>query len=156
LDFSGQLFLFGNNGEYGFGLNGRWSGLTMAGTNDESSTMTFDFSSPVSAVGGFINYVPRTGTPVISVYDSTDTLIESYTLNFSTGGGSNTGFFYGFSEATPIKYFDLSGAYIGLTNLTAATSAVPEPSTWAMMLLGFAGVGFMAYRRKSKPALMTA
>jgi hypothetical protein len=30
--------------------------------------------------------------------------------------------------------------------------AVPEPSTWAMMLLGFAGVGFMAYRRKSKPA----
>jgi hypothetical protein len=33
---------------------------------------------------------------------------------------------------------------------------VPEPSTWAMMLLGFAGVGFMAYRRKSRPALMAA
>jgi hypothetical protein len=29
-------------------------------------------------------------------------------------------------------------------------SAVPEPSTWAMMLLGFAGIGFMAYRRKNK------
>jgi hypothetical protein len=29
---------------------------------------------------------------------------------------------------------------------TAATT--PEPSTWAMMVLGFAGVGFMAYRRK--------
>jgi hypothetical protein len=28
------------------------------------------------------------------------------------------------------------------------TGAVPEPSTWAMMILGFAGVGFMAYRRK--------
>jgi len=26
---------------------------------------------------------------------------------------------------------------------------VPEPSTWAMMILGFVGVGFMAYRRKS-------
>jgi hypothetical protein len=26
--------------------------------------------------------------------------------------------------------------------------AVPEPSTWAMMILGFAGLGFMAYRRK--------
>ena len=26
-------------------------------------------------------------------------------------------------------------------------SAVPEPSTWAMMILGFLGVGFMAYRR---------
>jgi hypothetical protein len=36
------------------------------------------------------------------------------------------------------------------------TPAVPEPSTWAMLLLGFAGVGFMAYRRKSKPELMAA
>jgi PEP-CTERM motif len=35
-------------------------------------------------------------------------------------------------------------------------SAVPEPSTWAMMILGFAGIGFMAYRRKSKPVLMVA
>jgi hypothetical protein len=30
------------------------------------------------------------------------------------------------------------------------TAAVPEPSTWAMVLLGFAGVGFMAYRRSRK------
>jgi PEP-CTERM motif len=34
--------------------------------------------------------------------------------------------------------------------------AVPEPSTWAMMILGFAGIGFMAYRRKSKPVLIAA
>jgi hypothetical protein len=27
-------------------------------------------------------------------------------------------------------------------------SAVPEPTTWAMMVLGFAGVGFMAYRKR--------
>ena len=27
-------------------------------------------------------------------------------------------------------------------------SAVPEPSTWAMMVLGFAGIGYMTYRRK--------
>jgi hypothetical protein len=39
---------------------------------------------------------------------------------------------------------------------TQAVGAVPELSTWAMMILGFAGVGFMAYRRKSKPALMAA
>jgi hypothetical protein len=31
--------------------------------------------------------------------------------------------------------------------------AVPEPSTWAMMILGFAGIGFMAYRRKGQGAL---
>jgi len=29
-------------------------------------------------------------------------------------------------------------------------SSVPEPSTWAMMILGFMGVGFMAYRRKGQ------
>lgn len=28
--------------------------------------------------------------------------------------------------------------------------AVPEPATWAMMILGFAGVGFMGYRRSRK------
>jgi hypothetical protein len=47
-----------------------------------------------------------------------------------------------------------------LTNFDVTTgsgvSAVPEPSTWAMMILGFAGIGFAAYRRKSKPALMAA
>jgi hypothetical protein len=36
------------------------------------------------------------------------------------------------------------------------TSVVPEPSTWAMMILGFCGVGFMAYRRKANLALMAA
>jgi hypothetical protein len=27
--------------------------------------------------------------------------------------------------------------------------AVPEPSTWAMMILGFCGLGYLAYRRRS-------
>jgi hypothetical protein len=31
---------------------------------------------------------------------------------------------------------------------------VPEPSTWAMMILGFAGVGFMAYRRKQSGVVL--
>jgi|SRR5450755_3972962 hypothetical protein len=34
-------------------------------------------------------------------------------------------------------------------------AAVLEPSTWAMLLLGFAGIGFMAFRRKAKPPLMS-
>jgi hypothetical protein len=37
-----------------------------------------------------------------------------------------------------------------------AVAAVPEPSTWAMMILGFAGVGFMAYRRKRNGSALTA
>nr|WP_312014515.1 PEPxxWA-CTERM sorting domain-containing protein [Bradyrhizobium sp. AUGA SZCCT0283] len=34
--------------------------------------------------------------------------------------------------------------------VTATISAVPEPSTWAMMILGFAGIGFLAYRRRNQ------
>ncbi|HVQ69418.1 MAG TPA: PEPxxWA-CTERM sorting domain-containing protein [Bradyrhizobium sp.] len=35
----------------------------------------------------------------------------------------------------------------------AFASPVPEPSTWAMMILGFIGIGFMAYRRRNVAAL---
>jgi hypothetical protein len=45
-----------------------------------------------------------------------------------------------------------------LADFTFETAAppVPEPSTWAMMILGFAGVGFMAYRRKRSGSALTA
>ena len=39
-------------------------------------------------------------------------------------------------------------------DVTTVTAAVPEPSTWVMLLLGFAGLGFAAYRRKSKGLLL--
>jgi hypothetical protein len=36
-------------------------------------------------------------------------------------------------------------------------AAVPEPSTWAMMILGFCGVGFLTDRRKENgPVLRIA
>jgi hypothetical protein len=42
----------------------------------------------------------------------------------------------------------------GPTGLRVEMSgAVPEASTWAMMILGFAGIGFMAYRRKNHAEL---
>jgi hypothetical protein len=31
---------------------------------------------------------------------------------------------------------------------------VPEPSTWAMMLIGFDGLGFMAHRQAKKSAVV--
>jgi hypothetical protein len=34
--------------------------------------------------------------------------------------------------------------------LDNVASAVPEPATWLLMLLGFAGIGFVAYRRTRK------
>jgi PEP-CTERM motif len=35
-------------------------------------------------------------------------------------------------------------------------TGVPEPSTWAMMILGFAGVGYMTYRRRKQVSALTA
>lgn len=43
----------------------------------------------------------------------------------------------------------------GITSVDAI-SAVPEPSTWAMMILGFSGVGFLAYRRRNIIAMNAA
>jgi PEP-CTERM motif len=38
----------------------------------------------------------------------------------------------------------------GETVVITFANAVPEPSTWAMMILGFLGVGFIAYRRRGQ------
>ncbi len=42
------------------------------------------------------------------------------------------------------------GAYVGTVNVAPP---VPEPATWAMMLMGFGAVGF-AMRRRRRPALL--
>jgi len=39
---------------------------------------------------------------------------------------------------------------------TTSVPTVPETSTWGMLLIGFTGVGFVAYRRKNKTAPQTA
>ena len=42
-----------------------------------------------------------------------------------------------------------------LANLTASTTAVPEPATWALMLIGIGGLG-AALRSSRKSALVAA
>jgi hypothetical protein len=65
-----------------------------------------------------------------------NTLIFGYT---SLNDASHAGFQGLPDEGWGIEQVDVS-----------AISAIPEPSTWAMMILGFCGIGFMAYRtRKS-------
>jgi len=36
----------------------------------------------------------------------------------------------------------------------AKVPSAPEPASWALMALGFAGLGFVAYRAKRRPALV--
>ena len=43
-------------------------------------------------------------------------------------------------------YVDVNGvSYTNGGNVTVDVTTVPEPSTWAMMLIGFAGLGFAGY-----------
>jgi hypothetical protein len=46
----------------------------------------------------------------------------------------------------------LGGGFYSTPN---ATAAVPEPATWAMMLLGFGGVGFQMRRQRRKGSFLT-
>ena len=50
---------------------------------------------------------------------------------------------------------DLDGIRLGQL-LVSTVSAVPEPSTWAMMVLGFAGIGFVTYRRRKSQVVLAA
>ena len=43
--------------------------------------------------------------------------------------------------------FVADGSFTGTQTPIMSGSAIPEPSTWAMMLLGVAGLGFSGYRR---------
>ena len=57
------------------------------------------------------------------------------------------------ANAGPYSFtFDFQGTGVPAADFVidnASITAVPEASTWAMMILGFLGVGFMAYRRKA-------
>ncbi len=46
--------------------------------------------------------------------------------------------------ADALVRFANAGSAIGVVD------AIPEPSTWAMLTLGFAGLGFLSYRRKKQ------
>jgi hypothetical protein len=56
--------------------------------------------------------------------------------------------------------YDLAKARLtptpGIAALDFASPAVPEPSPWAMMILGFAGLGLAGYRRSRKGAAFAA
>lgn len=58
------------------------------------------------------------------------------------------------SAGTHVLHFqgDIPGSSLDIT--TTLNVSVPEPATWAMMLTGFAGLGFAAYRSSRKNAAL--
>ena len=76
--------------------------------------------------------------------------------NYSQTGGPVT---FTLSAPTSVNFF-IADSFYGDNGtgegVSLAVSAVPEPSTWAMLILGFCGLGFLAYRRKHQPALRAA
>ncbi|MBR0725462.1 esterase-like activity of phytase family protein [Bradyrhizobium manausense] len=59
--------------------------------------------------------------------------------------GPNMFYVFGFTDADLAKY--------GASFTPEQVAAVPEASTWAMMIAGFFGVGLLASRRRKRPAL---
>jgi hypothetical protein len=54
------------------------------------------------------------------------------------------------SHQSEITVAELNYSWMGIEG--QLTQAVPEPSTWVMLLLGFTGIGFIAHRRSRKGA----
>jgi len=105
----------------------------------------------------YTNTTPGTYNQSLTLYSDTIYFVD---MLASAQAESNGGTALGHANVDPVftldpGYSDYSIAYSpGITQ--GSPSTVPIPSTWIMLLPGLAGIGFMAYRRKSKSTLMAA
>jgi hypothetical protein len=91
-----------------------------------------------------------------------------FTFKFGELVGFNSGSYFavdtgktisGLSGDVTAGYWDTPGEYgdnSGIQTLKFSVSGAPEPSTWAMMLLGFVGLSFAGYRAQRKSATASA
>ncbi len=148
-----------NAASYTFSFSG--SGYTGSGTLTTSDTVTagydqqngYEITSFTGMVNGVAigNILPVAtdigGTPINNLlYPSVSMLFDNQGIGFSWNG-VNVNIY---NDVIP-EQLELFIAGQGSTpidfNLTAV-AAVPEPSTWAMMMLGLAGLGFAGQRRQ--------
>jgi len=121
--------------------------VSLAGSNTTSTT--FSFASGTKGFGGSFSLSPGGfGQGLAFFINGTDEV---------TGIDELDGF-YGFVSGTPFTSVRITGAFLlegiqetyTLDNLQFGASVVPEPMTWAMMILGLGAVGVsMRYRRRS-------
>jgi Protein of unknown function (DUF642)/PEP-CTERM motif len=93
-----------------------------------------------------------TSTASAAVLVGGSSFIGSVTHDTSTGSNlewtAYSATFVANSSSATLDFVNTVASSNGGVMLDAVSiSAVPEPSTWVMMLLGFAGLGFAAYRR---------
>jgi fibronectin-binding protein len=82
--------------------------------------------------------------------DAEQSLANTYLTDAQTGSGAWAPF-YGITALTATNDQGLA------TNQTLVTvTGVPEASTWAMMVMGFAGLGYAAFHRTGKREPVTA
>jgi hypothetical protein len=114
---------------------------TTGATGPVYGTFTIDFGVDYFK-GNFSGTSAATGTA--GLFD----LLFTYTITEGTGR-----FLNGTGSFNQVGTVSTVGG--PPSRLTLNFTAVPEPATWAMMLLGFAGIG-LAVRRRQSPALRLA
>ncbi|HEY5206149.1 MAG TPA: PEP-CTERM sorting domain-containing protein [Roseiarcus sp.] len=114
---------------------------------------------------GFITYDnlfwPGGAPPTASAFDGHGSVLDIYGLMFGIGDGRVVDLFSnGVGNGLGDAVFGVVVATSDLaldTNVSGGISlSTPEPSTWAMMVLGFAGLGFAGYRSSRKAAAIAA
>jgi uncharacterized protein (TIGR03118 family) len=101
-------------------------------------------------VGNF-SFANGVGDVINAFNPVTDALVGSIDVNPGTGtpGGLwSIVFGGGGSDGTPNTLFFTDGVNGETGGLFGSLTAVPEPSTWAMMLAGFGGLALLAARRR--------
>ncbi|WP_294533013.1 PEP-CTERM sorting domain-containing protein [uncultured Rhodoblastus sp.] len=102
--------------------------------------------------GTFIFYLGGTAVNTFSYSSSTSGQLASFAAVFPPNNGAFT--FDSFTNDFTINTLPNPATLDGSAFAYALVSnAVPEPSTWAMMLAGFAGLGFVGYRRNKAATL---
>lgn len=109
------------------------------------STFTADFATPQDDIT--FQSVSYSST-LAQAYNSSNQLVASATDNQGFPINDQTDVLSGPDIAYVVFSYD--GGYNGpaITNLTFDASAVPEPATWASMILGLLGVGAVLRSRR--------